>query len=209
MALRGGQRGQPVRVNAPVARFAAKADPVYGWLQLPSAGHLLSEHLPPWDEWSSPGELIHPGDSPRTSSTVSGAAKNYLRVGYSQPHSHVWPRPGSFCRRGRAVRIGKRSVTLRVCRKGIARPARHLPLAIRSVWKQMPTDRRFAMRIVGQEFSADKTLRVALFARCGLVVVLTWFGATKFTRSESHGISPLTVNSPTYRDRCSQPADKR
>jgi hypothetical protein len=24
--------------------------------------HLLSQHLPTWDEWSSPDELIHPGD---------------------------------------------------------------------------------------------------------------------------------------------------
>jgi hypothetical protein len=26
------------------------------------SGHLLSQHLSTWDEWSSPSELIHPGD---------------------------------------------------------------------------------------------------------------------------------------------------
>jgi hypothetical protein len=38
------------------------ADPVYGRLRAPSACDLLSQHSPMWDEWSSPGELIHPGD---------------------------------------------------------------------------------------------------------------------------------------------------
>jgi uncharacterized membrane protein YkgB len=70
------------------------------------------------------------------------------------------------------------------------------------------------MMIVSQRFWADKTLRVALFARYGLVIVPAWFGAMKFTRSESHGISPLIANSPAYRYGCSrtrstQPADKR
>ena len=41
------------------------------------------------------------------------------------------------------------------------------------------------MMIVSQRFWADKTLRVALFARYGLVIVPAWFGAMKFTRSES------------------------
>jgi hypothetical protein len=47
----------------------------------------MSQHLLTWDEWSSPGELIHPGGSPWTSSTIGGAAKNYLQVAYSQPHT--------------------------------------------------------------------------------------------------------------------------
>jgi reactive chlorine resistance protein C len=35
-----------------------------------------------------------------------------------------------------------------------------------------------------------------LAARYGLVIVLAWFGAMKFTYYESHGISPLVANSP-------------
>ncbi|WP_197505192.1 MULTISPECIES: hypothetical protein [unclassified Mycobacterium] len=42
----------------------------HGRLHVPSlAIHLLSEDQPMWDEWSSPGELIHPGDSASVSST--------------------------------------------------------------------------------------------------------------------------------------------
>ena len=98
MAFRGDKVSQVVhRHRDPlVAYAAANADLVHGRLHLPSARHLMSQHLPTWDEWSSPGELIHPGDSPRTSSIMSGAAKNCLRVGYSQRHSHGWPRPGSL-----------------------------------------------------------------------------------------------------------------
>jgi uncharacterized membrane protein YkgB len=36
----------------------------------------------------------------------------------------------------------------------------------------------------------------AVVARYGLVVVIAWFGAMKFTYYESHGISPLVANSP-------------
>ncbi|WP_374026275.1 YkgB family protein [Mycobacterium sp. HNNTM2301] len=36
----------------------------------------------------------------------------------------------------------------------------------------------------------------ALVARYGLVIVLAWFGAMKFTYYESHGVSPLVANSP-------------
>jgi reactive chlorine resistance protein C len=39
---------------------------------------------------------------------------------------------------------------------------------------------------------------VALVARYGLVIVLAWFGAMKFTYYESHGISPLIANSPFF-----------
>jgi uncharacterized membrane protein YkgB len=35
-----------------------------------------------------------------------------------------------------------------------------------------------------------------LIARYGLVVVLAWFGAMKFTYYESHGVSPLVAHSP-------------
>ena len=33
-------------------------------------------------------------------------------------------------------------------------------------------------------------------ARYGLVVVIAWFGAMKFTYYESHGVAPLVANSP-------------
>lgn len=36
----------------------------------------------------------------------------------------------------------------------------------------------------------------ALVARYGLVIVLVWFGAMKFTYYESHGVSPLVASSP-------------
>ena len=66
MAFRGDQRSQLVhRQRDPLLAYAApNADPVHARLHLPSAGHLLSQHSPTWDEWSSPGELIHPGDLP-------------------------------------------------------------------------------------------------------------------------------------------------
>ncbi|WP_082953191.1 YkgB family protein [Mycobacterium sp. E3251] len=35
-----------------------------------------------------------------------------------------------------------------------------------------------------------------LIARYGLVVVIAWFGAMKFTYYESHGVSPLVAHSP-------------
>jgi hypothetical protein len=64
MTLCGDQRSQCVnRHRDPLVACAApNAGPVHGRLHLPSAGHLLSQHLPTRDEWSSPSELIHPGD---------------------------------------------------------------------------------------------------------------------------------------------------
>ena len=38
--------------------------------------------------------------------------------------------------------------------------------------------------------------RSAPRARYGLVIVLAWFGAMKFTYYESHGISPMVASSP-------------
>ena len=40
------------------------------------------------------------------------------------------------------------------------------------------------------------TRLAGIAARYGLVIVLVWFGAMKFTYYESHGISPLVANSP-------------
>src|SRR5271169_5572263 len=37
---------------------------------------------------------------------------------------------------------------------------------------------------------------VPLVTRYGLVVVIAWFGAMKFTYYESHGVAPLVASSP-------------
>ena len=83
MAFRGDQGSQSVhRYRDPLLAYAApNADPVHDRLQLPSARHLLSQHLPMWDEWSSPGELIHPGDLPSVSSVTSNQTKPVYRWG--------------------------------------------------------------------------------------------------------------------------------
>lgn len=46
------------------------------------------------------------------------------------------------------------------------------------------------------ELHSRWTRLAGLAARYGLVIVLAWFGAMKFTYYESHGISPLVANSP-------------
>ena len=50
--------------------------------------------------------------------------------------------------------------------------------------------------ITGKPGRSRITGVAALVARYGLVIVLAWFGAMKFTYYESHGISPLVANSP-------------
>ena len=71
MAFRGDQRSKVVhRHRDPLLAYAApNADPVHGRLHVPSACDLLSQHSSTWDEWSSPGELIHPGDLPNIASS--------------------------------------------------------------------------------------------------------------------------------------------
>jgi reactive chlorine resistance protein C len=47
------------------------------------------------------------------------------------------------------------------------------------------------------ELRSSRTTAIApLLARYGLVIVLAWFGAMKFTSYESHGISHWVANSP-------------
>lgn len=48
----------------------------------------------------------------------------------------------------------------------------------------------------GVDEGSRLTRLAALAARYGLVVILIWFGAMKFTYYEAHGISPLVANSP-------------
>src|SRR3954453_14868103 len=70
MALRGDQRSHLVH---------RQCDPLLAYVRThirykigcTYSGHLLSQHLPTWDEWSSPSELIHPGDRRRISSITS------------------------------------------------------------------------------------------------------------------------------------------
>ena len=51
--------------------------------------------------------------------------------------------------------------------------------------------------IIADELRSSRTTDVAtLVARYGLVIVLAWFGAMKFTSYESHGISHWVANSP-------------
>jgi len=162
-AFRGDQGSRLVhRHRDPLRAYAApNADPVDGRLPLPSARHLLSQHLPTWDEWSSPGELIHPGDSPSISTITSSAAKNYLQVGYSQRHPHGWPRPGSYLSRRRGA---NREAVSRSsgCRKGCGASSTSpfwLPGACGSKCRRT---RRFAMMIVTNAFGPTRALRDAV-----------------------------------------------
>src|SRR5690349_4857667 len=54
-----------------------------------------------------------------------------------------------------------------------------------------------ATRTMVDELGSSRTTAIAaLFARSGLVIVLAWFGAMKFTHYESQGISHWVANSP-------------
>src|SRR3954454_6292980 len=54
-----------------------------------------------------------------------------------------------------------------------------------------------ATGIIVDELRSSRTSALAaLVARYGLVIVLAWFGAMKFTSYESHGISHWVANSP-------------
>jgi hypothetical protein len=162
MAFRGDQRGQLVhRRRDPLLAYAApNADPARDRLHVPSAGHLLSQHSPTWDEWTSPGELIHPGDLPGVSSVTSNQTQPVYRWGirwYSQRHPRGWPRPGGLV--VEAARGANREAVSRSsgCRKGLRRQ-HHIacfgyPKRVGANAAGRP---RFAMMIVSQCFWADK-----------------------------------------------------
>jgi uncharacterized membrane protein YkgB len=57
-----------------------------------------------------------------------------------------------------------------------------------------PCETSFVAGSVAEHSSLTRPAGIA--ARYGLVIVLAWFGAMKFTSYESHGISPLVSNSP-------------
>jgi hypothetical protein len=87
----GGQRGQPVsrRRDPLVARGAANADPAHSRLHLPPVGYLLSQHLPKWDAWSSPSELIHPGDCPSISQRHEQPDRNCRGVDFASASAKI------------------------------------------------------------------------------------------------------------------------
>ncbi len=128
MAFRGDQRSQLVhRHRDPLLAYAApNADPVHGRLHLPSARHLLSQHLPTWDEWSSPGELIHPGDWPSISSITSSQTKTVYRWGIRNG-IRVVGRDLAACLSRRRRGANREAVSRPSgCRKGL-RGQRHIP----------------------------------------------------------------------------------
>ncbi len=156
MAFRADQRSQLVhRHRDPLLAYAApNADPVHGRLHLPSARHLLSQHSTTWDEWSSPGELIHPGDLPSISSVTSNQTKPVHRWGIRNGIPAVGREPGTYLSRRR--RGANREAVSRSsdCRIGLRAPAAHPPLWLPGACgSKCRGTRRFARRIVSQGFS--------------------------------------------------------
>jgi hypothetical protein len=90
------------------------------------ARDLLSQHSLTWDEWSSPGKLIHPGDLPSTSSITSSEAKTSLEVGYSDGIRVVGQDLAAYL--SRRPRCATREAVSRSsrCRRGLLRE-RHTP----------------------------------------------------------------------------------
>jgi hypothetical protein len=115
-----------------------------------------SQHLPTWDEWSSPGELIHPGDWPSVSSVTSNQTKpvygcgirNGIRVVGRDLAAYLSRRP-----RGANPEAVSRPSG---CRKGLRAPAPHQPLWLPGACgSKCRGTRRFAMMIVSQCFWAE------------------------------------------------------
>jgi hypothetical protein len=140
-AFRGDQRGQLSTVNATRCSLVRRTLIRYmvGCTYRPLA-ICFNQHLPTWDEWSSPGELIHPGDWPSISSNTSSAAKSCLQMGYSQRHPRGWPRPGSlFAEAATQCESGSDQPPIGLPQR-VRAPAPHPLLATRSVWEQMTRD---------------------------------------------------------------------
>jgi reactive chlorine resistance protein C len=51
----------------------------------------------------------------------------------------------------------------------------------------------------GRAFSATLRALASHLMRVGLVVIIAWFGAFKYTAAEAHAIEPLLANSPLLR----------
>ena len=126
-----------------------------------SGHHLLSQHLPAWDEWSSPSELIHPGDSPSISNITSSPAKAVYRWGIPNGIRVVSRDPAAYLS-SRSRGTNREAVSRSSgCRRGLRAPAAHpllwLPGACGSKCRGTP---RFGMMIVSQCFWADKRMGV-------------------------------------------------
>lgn len=156
MALRGDQRSHLVH---------RQCDPLLAYVRThirynigsTYSGHLLSQHLPTWDEWSSPSELIHPGDRPRISRIKSNYTKpvygvytscirNDIRVVDRDLAPHIAQADGANA---------KRSTAHRVAANGCGRPHHINGVLRRAYGSKWPGARRFAMSIVSQYFWAE------------------------------------------------------
>jgi hypothetical protein len=181
MALRGDQRSHLVH---------RQCDPLLAYVRthirykLGGAyfGHLLCQHLPTWDEWSSPSELIHPGDRPRISSIKSNYTKLvYGATGVVFAATSAWltetwrpilPR--------RTARIAKRSTAHRVAAKGRGRPHNINGVLRRACGSKWPGARRLAVSIVSQCFWAESVgvlasiFRAAWLGRAEPVLAGLW-----------------------------------
>ena len=158
MAFRGDQRSQLVhRHRDPLLAYAApNADPVHGRLHLPSVRRLLSQHLPTWDEWSSPGELIHPGDWPSISSDTSNQTKPVYGWGIRNG-IRVVGRELAPCLSRRRRGANREAISRPSgCRTALRAPAPHQPLWLPGACGgKCRGTRRFALMIVSQCFWAE------------------------------------------------------
>jgi hypothetical protein len=101
--------------------------------------HLLSQHLPTWDEWSSPSELIHPGDWAEHFECHEQPDEICLQVGFATVSAQLDETWQPVCRGGGTVRIGKRSTAHRVAAKGCGRQHHIDRFASRSLSEQTPS----------------------------------------------------------------------
>jgi hypothetical protein len=135
MALRGDQRSHLVhRQRDPL--LACVRTHIRYKIGCTYSGHLLSQHLSTWDEWTSPSELIHPGDQPRISSITSNQTKppygrcirNDIRVVNRDLAPHIAQADG------RESPSGQPPIGLP---QRLSTRAPHQRRATPSVWKQM------------------------------------------------------------------------
>jgi hypothetical protein len=88
------------------------------------------------DEWSSPGELIHPGDLANITSMTSGGAKPAYSCGIRNGMRGCRDLAAYLSRR-RTVRLGKGSTANRVAAEGCGASGTFPALAIRILWEHM------------------------------------------------------------------------
>jgi hypothetical protein len=101
MVFRGGQRSQLVcRYCDPLLAFAApNAEPAH--TRLPGtvrSRDALSQHSSRWDERSSPGEPIHPGDLASIASITGGEGERDLAIAVMAPRKEAPENRGATIR---------------------------------------------------------------------------------------------------------------